>query len=217
VWLLPRVRWDVGSGSFSFVLFDLGGVLVRLSGVARLQQMAGIETEEGVWRRWLSCPWIRRFERGLCTPQEFADGFVSSWGLRVGAKEFLDFFCSFPEALFPGAVELVSECRALMPVGCLSNSNVLHWELMGKGWGLAKLFDVTFLSHELGLIKPDRDVFEHVICYLGVPARSVVFLDDNDVNVSQARAAGMVAWRARGASEARTVLSHLGVLAASRQ
>ena len=199
------------------MLFDLGGVLVRLKGLSRLQQLAGMATEEEVWRRWLSCPWFRRFERGLCTPREFAEGVVSTWGLRISPPEFLEFFSCLPEGLFAGAVELVAECRTHAPVGCLSNSNVLHWELMGRGWGLSKLFDVTFLSHELGLIKPDRDLFEHVVCYLGVPGGSIVYLDDNDVNVRQATAVGLTARRARGADEARSILIELGVLAYPRK
>jgi hypothetical protein len=41
---------------FEFVLFDLGGVLARLDGVAAMQRLAGLDSEEKVWRRWLGRP-----------------------------------------------------------------------------------------------------------------------------------------------------------------
>jgi len=196
----------------SFVLFDLGGVLVRLGGVAKMQELAGFDSEEELWSRWLSSPWIRSFEQGNCGPLEFANGMVHSWHLPVSPEQFLEVFKAFPAGLFPGARELVTLVRDHLPVGCLSNSNVLHWELMGKRWGLADLFDRTFLSHELGLVKPDTEIFEHVVHSLGAPPERVVFLDDNRLNVQGAQAVGLAAVQVRGPAQAKAALVDLGVL-----
>ena len=54
--------------SIDIVLFDLGGVLVDLGGVASMKDLAGIDDEEEIWQRWLTCRWVRGFERGECTP-----------------------------------------------------------------------------------------------------------------------------------------------------
>ena len=80
-------------------------------------------------------------------------------------------------------------------------------------WGLGSLFDVTFLSYEMGLVKPDREVFDHVAASLGTPPGRIVFLDDNAINVEQAAAVGFAARQARGVDEARAALVDLGVLA----
>lgn len=120
------------------VLFDLGGVIVRLAGVGDLQTMAGLNSPEEVGARWLSCPWVRRFERGTCTPDEFAA-------------------------------------------------------------------DV--------LIKPDREVFDHVASMLDEPPERLLFLDDSPINVEQAQLAGWRAVRVQGANEARAALEAAGVLA----
>lgn len=113
---------------FELVLFDLGGVLIRLGGgVSAMQRLAGIGTAEEVWRRWLSCEWVRSFERGRCKPEEFARGVVSDWELSIGANEFLEHFRGWPEDLFDGARELLDELRGNVQVGCLSNTNSLHW------------------------------------------------------------------------------------------
>ena len=56
----------------SAVVFDLGGVLAEFSGVVTLRELAAIDSDDELWRRWLSCEWVRRFERGQCSPEEFA-------------------------------------------------------------------------------------------------------------------------------------------------
>ncbi len=198
--------------AYDMVLFDLGGVLVRLGGVPQMQALSGIDREDELWKRWLSCPWVRSFERGRCSPDDFAAGVIDEWGLSVTAEAFLDRFRSWPEALYDGAVQLVDEVRAQCRVGCLSNTNQLHWAEQSSQWGLADLFEVAFLSYQLGLVKPDREIFTHVTAALGLAPDRILFLDDNAVNVEQARSVGLAGAVVRGPAEARTVLVELGVL-----
>lgn len=197
---------------YDVVLFDLGGVLVRLRGPAFLLELTGMASEEDFWRRWLSCEWVRSFERGGCSAAEFSAGLVAEWGLGVSAEEFLEAFHNFPEGLYEGAAELVAEVRQRAKVGCLSNSNPPNWELMEQGWGLGAMFDFVFVSHLMGRVKPDREVFDHVVATLGLPAQRIIFLDDNLENVEGARNAGLVARQVKAPQEARSALVSLGVL-----
>lgn len=192
------------------MLFDLGGVLVRLGGVASMGEMAGLASEDEVWRRWLACRWVRDFERGRCTAEEFAQGVVLDWGLRVDPDDFLARFAVWPEGLLPGAIDLVEEVKGVRPVGCLSNSNAVHWAEQARWFG--PVFDAAFLSHEMDLIKPDRDVFDHVAAALSLDPGAILFLDDNAPNVEAAVEAGFQAAVARDPVDARAVLEHFGVL-----
>jgi putative hydrolase of the HAD superfamily len=194
------------------VLFDLGGVLVRLGGVGALQELAGLESEDEVWLRWLSCEWVRNFERGRCTAEEFALGVVADWQLSTTPESFIEQFRGWPEGLYDGAIELVAAVRQRHRVGCLSNSNELHWADQSTKFGLSSVFDIAFLSHELDLIKPDRDLFEHVVSALAVEPQRVLFLDDNEANVVGARSVGITAVRVDGVDQAAIALADLGVL-----
>ena len=104
--------------------------------------------------------------------------------------------------LFPEVSRrLVELLRSLSPrpqLVSLSNTNALHWGYVCGELGLGPLFDQHFPSHETGLMKPDREVFEHVARSLGGPPERMVFLDDNQLNVDAARAAGMQAYRVVG-------------------
>jgi putative hydrolase of the HAD superfamily len=202
----------VATERFDLVLFDLGGVLIRLGGVDAMQELAGIDSEEEVWARWLACRWVRGFERGQCAPEAFASGVVSDWELSITPIEFLERFRSWPEALYDGAADVVKTVRSRVQVGCLTNTNSIHWDEQGVRWGLDQLFDTYFLSHELGLVKPDQEIFAHVSAVAGCPNQRIVFLDDNAINVEQAQSLGFRAHRVSGPDEARDALVRLGVL-----
>lgn len=100
-----------------FVLFDLGGVLIELGGIAMLQELAGIASYDEVWQRWLTCPWVREFERGRCSATEFSVGVVSEWQLDISPERFLEVFRDWPIGPYPGQKtsrsKLASPCRSV--------------------------------------------------------------------------------------------------------
>jgi HAD superfamily hydrolase (TIGR01509 family) len=202
----------VPSDAIDVVLFDLGGVVIELGGVAAMMELAGIDNYDALWQRWLSCRWVRTFERGLCSADDFAAGVISDWALSVEPDAFLDAFRNWPIGPLPGAEALVRQVGETVPVGCLSNTNTLHWNDHFECWPIIDLFDFRFLSFELGVVKPDRDLFDRVADLLPAPPGRVLFLDDNLINVSGAAAAGFVARHARGVDEARDALVEARVI-----
>ena len=194
------------------VMFDLGGVLIELAGVRAMMELTGIESEEELWRRWLTCHWVRRFESGGCSETEFAAGVVADWQLELSPAEFLGAFRDWPVGPLPGAAELVARTRARVATACFSNTNALHWNDRIGAWPLVGLFDHRFLSFELGVLKPDRAAFAQVAGLLDVRPDRVLFLDDNALNVASAAEAGFQASRVAGVDDARQRLTELAVL-----
>ncbi len=194
-----------------FVLFDLGGVLIELGGMVSFQELAGLGSEEEVWERWLACPWVRRFEMGGCTPQQFSEGLVAEWELAVSPGQFLEIFEAWPIGPFAGSAALLGAVQAVVPIGCCSNTNVVHWTYQSQEWPMLELFDHRFLSFELGLVKPDMDMFEAVAEQVPAERDRVLFLDDVALNVEAATAFGFRAEQVRGPAECRAVLDRIGL------
>ena len=194
------------------VVFDLGGVLAEFGGVERMRVLAGVDTSEQMWARWLTCEWVRAFERGRCSAEDFAVGVVTDWQLELAPERFLDEFAQWLVGPLPGAEELVVSTRAVTTVACLSNTNAVHWDAGAHRWPLLQRFDHTFLSFELGMVKPDPEIFAHAVDVLGVPPSHVLLLDDNRLNVDAAAEAGLDARLVVGVAEARTALVGAGVL-----
>jgi HAD superfamily hydrolase (TIGR01509 family) len=209
----PSPPLDTAAPTVEVVLFDLGGVLVELRGVAEMRDLVGAASDEELWQRWLTCPWVRRFESGQCSELDFAGGIVDEWALSITAAAYLKRFRAWPTGPLPGADELVEEVARRVRIGCFSNTNALHFQEHFRHWPLLGRFDDRFLSYELGVLKPDRAAFERVAAALAVAPNQILFLDDNDLNVDGARAAGFMARRVRGVMEARVALVDAGVLA----
>ncbi|MEM7276282.1 MAG: HAD family phosphatase [Actinomycetota bacterium] len=195
------------------VIFDMGGVLVELGPLDRALGVDGRSSEE-FWARWLASPAVRALEAGRCTVERFAADLAVELGLTLSPEEIIDHFMAVPLGLFPGARELVAAIPDRIHTALLSNTNAAHWGGQPDADLIATLCDRQYLSFELGLTKPDRPIFDHVVADLGVPAAAVLFLDDSPANVTGARAAGLVSERVRGPGEAASALVDHGVLTA---
>jgi putative hydrolase of the HAD superfamily len=200
------------TGVIDVVLFDLGGVLFDFGGVKAMKSLATIDDDQELWRRWLTCRWVRTFERGDCSAEAFARGVVDDWVLPISPDEFLDSFRSWVGGPLDGAAALVDETRREVTVGCLSNTNQLHWRDHERRWDILSAFDFRFLSFQMGCVKPDRQIFERAAQELDHPRDRVLFLDDNAVNVESATTVGFRAIHAVGVDEARRSLAAAGVL-----
>jgi HAD superfamily hydrolase (TIGR01509 family) len=192
------------------VLFDLGGVLIQLGGITKMMGWAGLDREE-FWRRWLASPSVRRFESGKITAEEFGFVLVEEFNLPVQADEFLALFATWPQGVYPGAEELLRNTGALYPLGCLTNTNSLHWKYLIECTNLLGYFDYLFPSHHTGLLKPDRSSFTNAADKMGFQPEQILFLDDNQVNIEGATGAGLTSYLVQNANHARIVLEELGV------
>ena len=190
----------------------MGGVLVRLGGVDHFGRMVGVHDEEEIWRRWLTSPAVRRFERGGSTASEFASEMVAEHDLEISAEEFIEVFRSWPKGLLEGAREMVTALPDPIRVACLSNTNALHWNEQQDAEIVQGLFDIVFLSHEIGMVKPDAEIFWHVVAELACDAGDILFLDDNAMNVEAAQAVGLDAHKVVGVAPARALLHQRGLL-----
>ena len=170
------------------ILFDLGGVLVELTGVPIMLEWTKHKYDvEMLWQAWLNSPAVRSFETGASTPEQFADQLISEMDLQVGKAEFIHRFKRWPKGLFPGVADLMERLRNTYTLACMSNSNILHWPILMKDMGLEKMFHYHFASHLMKTLKPDKASFEYVLQGLDCKASAVLFLDDNDINIKSAR------------------------------
>ncbi len=193
------------------VLFDMGGVLVELGPLDEL--LGSTMTGDEFWPRWLASPSVRGLESGTRSVDEFGRGLVEELELTISPGEVVERFGRFPRGLYPGARELVASVPAGVVTGVLSNTNPLHWDNQTDGEAIRHLCQRAFLSYELGLVKPDRAIYDRVAADLDVAADRILFIDDNQINVDGARAAGWRAEVAEGPAAAGAVLGRFGLVA----
>ncbi len=71
------------------------------------------------------------------------------------------------------------------------------------------LFEKVFVSAEIGLLKPDPEIYRHVVRELGIEPAQMVFIDNRKVNVEGAESIGATGHHFTGVQELRAFLSTL--------
>lgn len=141
------------------ILFDIGGVLVALDGVPSMAKLLGVEPHhEALHAMWIASPSVVAHETGKIDAAAFAAGVVVDLRLPVTADCFLQDFCDWPTGLLPGALQLLDEIPHTYHVAALSNTSAVHWDKI-RPMGLVDRFDQTYLSHQIGCLKPATGAF----------------------------------------------------------
>ena len=85
---------------------------------------------------------------------------------------------------------LFDEIEAITPYKSLSNTNPiiqLEWaqtkEFTPAGRPLNDYFDKLYLSYEIGVTKPDREIFDRMVLDSGIRPEETLFVDDGKNNI----------------------------------
>ena len=192
------------------VLFDLGGVLVRLTGLSDLaQMMSSADDLEFLQARWKSSSVVEAYETGRIAINHFATLMIEEFGLQVTNEAFIDSFRAWPSQLFPETIGLLQSLPSGLFVAALSNTNPLHWETM-SGLGLEQYFQLTFLSFRMGVMKPHSSAFEQAIDGMKLRPCEILFFDDSVENVTAALQLGIDAHHVTSARNACSIIRQYG-------
>lgn len=196
---------------FDVLLFDLGGVLMDFAGFEGLSPLIpGAPDRTEIRDRWIRSDSVQRFERGEITPDRFATGVIEEFEIDLSPLDFLGHFVEWAREPTPGAISLLTSLRNDHRIAALSNANELHTPLHRQRFG--SVIENFYFSDEIGHVKPERAIYEHVIRDLGVPPDRIAFFDDTPVNVEGARETGIIAFETDGISKLAARLRDLGIL-----
>ncbi|MGW3468715.1 HAD family hydrolase [Saccharopolyspora sp. NPDC000995] len=182
------------------VIFDYGGVLTTPGRAAirawNEQERIRPETFSAALKDWLSrsalagTP-IHRLETGEITAAEFGRTLAARLRTVDGGPVAPDGLLQRMFAQMrsePAMLDLVRRLRACgVRTALLSNSwgNNYPWELLDG------LFECTVISGEVGLRKPDPQIYRLALDHLGLPPHEAAFVDDGAPNIEAAQRLGL--------------------------
>jgi 2-haloacid dehalogenase len=196
------------------VVFDLGGVLIDWNPRHLYRKLFDDDAA------------MERFLATVCT---------SAWNLKQDAGRPFDqavaelqakhpdqadliaaYFARWPEML-AGAIEatvaILAELKALgVPLYGLTNWSAETFPFARSRFDFLDWFEAILVSGEVGLIKPDRRIFELLAQTHGFAPEHAVFIDDSPINAGGATAAGLHGIHFTGAPALRGELAALGFL-----
>jgi putative hydrolase of the HAD superfamily len=183
-----------GEPDHSGLLVDFGGVLTTsvwdsFAAFCRDKSLA----EDAVLRMFREDPAalaeLRQLETGRISEDEFEHRFAK----RLGLDDATDLIDSMFRGMKPSE-PMVAAVRAARASG-------VHTGLVSNSWStshydrdmLAQLFEVAVISAEVGLHKPQPEIYRLASQRLGVEPERCVFVDDLRENCAGAEAVGMTA------------------------
>ncbi|MDQ5962275.1 MAG: glucose-phosphatase [Patescibacteria group bacterium] len=88
-------------------------------------------------------------------------------------------------------IAVIRELKKSYKLAVCTNAPADFFRTVLKGNDIEKLFDVIVVSSEVGLVKPEKEIFELVCKKLEVSFDEAVFVDDSEMNVKKAKDLGM--------------------------
>jgi putative hydrolase of the HAD superfamily len=155
---------------------------------------------------------VRAFEKGKITPETFALGVISQLNLNITADAFLEDFARWEQGPYPGALQLLEKLKKKYTIACLTNNNVVHWETLTAKSDIGRKFHHSYISFEVGLLKPESEFYEYALREMHLDPGDVLFLDDNEKNVKAAFNLGIRAFQVQGLDEVKRVLTDEKIL-----
>lgn len=191
---------SLGSTSVDVVVFDYGGVLTTSvsDSITAWLERDGIDPASfsRTLKAWLSrsvpagSP-IHRLETGELSMAEF-DALLAAELVGVNGQALppLELLKGLFADMQPDPVmfALVKDLKSAgVRVALLSNS----WGNTYPRERIDALFDPVVISGEIGMRKPNSEIFSHTLDLLNVPAQRVVFIDDAAANTDGASRLGL--------------------------
>lgn len=175
------------------VIFDMGGVLLRTEDPTPRTQLAaqyGLSVsalENLVFNSESSI----RAERGEISEQEHWAWVCAQLGLPPSAIQDLQTQFWAGDRLDTDLVTFIKNLRPHIKTGLLSNAWTGTRQIVEARYGFLDAFDVVIFSAEVGMRKPDAQIFHHTLKQLQVAPHEAVFVDDLLPNVEGARRVGL--------------------------
>ncbi len=174
------------------VIFDFGGVLVRWEPQAVITAFYADEALRARVREAVfSHPdWID-IDRGTLTESAAAERFAER--MQRPAAEMHALLEAIKDSLtpMPESLELLEELvNRGIPVYGLSNMGASIFALLKSRYDHWDRFRGIVISGEIGLVKPDPEIFHHIARRYALLPAETVFIDDHLPNIDSARALG---------------------------
>ena len=201
------------NGHITTLIFDIGNVIVPfdyLRGVRRFSEVTGL-SEEKIERFFYLSELQHRYAKGQISSEDFFETLRREFDLKIDYRAFVPiwndiFWLSVPMD------RMVRFLKGNYRLAAITNTSDLHFRYWLENYPVLGLFERIFASHELGLCKPDPEIYRLALDKLRVKPDETLFVDDMEENVAAARELGMRAVLFRTAEDLQDEFQKLKIL-----
>ena len=186
--------------NLSTIIFDLGGVILNLDtnlSVKAFAELSDLEEKE-IYSRFLEEEWSYAFEKGEIDAPMFRNEVRKSLKVNLLDEQIDKAWNAMLVDLPISSLQLVASLKHKYQLYVLSNTNAIHLEVFNKmvaantnGSSIMNFFDKVYYSCEVGMRKPDEEIFTYVIEANNLKPQETLFIDDMENNIIGAQSVGL--------------------------
>ena len=181
------------------IIFDWGGVLLNLDMERCLTafEAAGAKDIRNFLTGTNEAAFFKEYECGLISTARFRDEVRRYIGRDIADEEIDRMWNSMLGDIPAEKLTLLEALSHRYRLFLLSNTNELHWNYASarvfrhQGRDLRECFERIFLSFNMGLGKPDPEIFRQAVMEADIRPEETVFIDDSQTNCLAAESAGI--------------------------
>ncbi len=190
---------NIDPKSVTNIIFDWGGVLINIEYHATINafRKLGLDDFKAFYSQKTQNEFFIQFEIGKISPAELRNYIRDALNKDLTDKQINDAWCAMLLDAPKSRIETLLRLKSSYNIMLLSNTNQIHEDLilprLNKDLGIdfLSLFNRVYLSHHLGMRKPNADIYEYVINNSGFKAEETLFIDDTEMNIDAADALGI--------------------------
>lgn len=178
------------------IIFDFGGVLVDLKPQACLDAFAalGIPQVSQMLTPYGHKGPFGEVENGSITIEQFRDEIRAQFNAKLTDDQIDDAWAAFLLHIPLNKIRMVSELASQYRVFLLSNTNPVHIrklkEFEDNGFAIEKCFEKLYLSYEMGMSKPGKEIFLQILKDADIKPEETLLVDDGPANCKTAQELG---------------------------
>ncbi len=183
------------------IIFDLGGVLLNIdyNKTEKAFEAMGFAEFTKMYNQFEANTLFENLEIGKLTPDEFYEGLLRVSGKPVSRQQVWEAWNAMLLDFRETSLSLLEKLSANHRIYLLSNTNAIHHEAFMKifaalqpGRDFDGYFTKAYYSHNVGLRKPGREIFDFVLQDAGLEPAKTLFIDDSFNNIDGAKKAGLL-------------------------
>ncbi|HOP05576.1 MAG TPA: HAD family phosphatase [Tenuifilaceae bacterium] len=182
------------------IIFDLGGVILNIDYHLTINafKKLGIDSFESYFSQAQQNGLFDKLDKGQISPQEFRNSLRELVNLSLSDSAINQAWNAMLLDFPKHRIELLKKVKGHYKTFLLSNTNAIHIEeynkILDRTFGyknLSFLFNKEYYSHEIGMRKPDEEVFLHIIKENLLHPEETLFIDDSIQHVEAAQKLGI--------------------------
>ena len=192
------------------IIFDYGGVIINIDFKLTIDafKKLGFENVEEVIFNARGSALLSQMEKGTISHQSFYDEIRTLSGEDLTDNEIKTAWNALLLDMPTHRIRTLEKLRSSYHIFLLSNTNSIHFDQYSKqlkdefGYNsFDELFHKAWFSFQLGLTKPNEDIFYFVIDNYGFNPDETLFIDDLEANIQAAINVGMKGYHLKPGEE----------------